>query len=46
MSVYHELVPPSIARLIVREGGVEEWLVEMQVSTGLSGTKCGREWDC
>lgn len=31
LSLYSELVPPSIAKMIEREGGVEEWLVEMQV---------------
>ncbi|KAF5836433.1 hypothetical protein DUNSADRAFT_5939 [Dunaliella salina] len=36
-SVYNELVPPSIAKLIEREGGVEEWLVEMQSVSDMGG---------
>jgi len=36
-SVYSELVPPSIAKLIEREGGVEEWLVEMQSVSDMGG---------
>jgi hypothetical protein len=40
LSIYSELVPPSIAKLIEREGGVEEWLVEMQVR------ESGQVFDC
>ncbi len=43
-SVYSDLVPPSIAKLIEREGGVEEWLVEMQVGKEPPCCAWSRAW--